>query len=94
MQLLAAQYCPLPTHRRVKAIANRQPPRPSLGGVRQIDHVAMCGSERSLRSYTIFALLLLCGCCSLVRHVTARTRMRQFDFGAYGDVGVAKKRHI
>ena len=55
MQLLAAQYCPLPTHRRVEAIANRQPPRPSLGGVRQIDHVAMCGSERSLRSYTIFA---------------------------------------
>ena len=54
MQLLAAQYCPLPTHRRVEAIANRQPPRPSLGGVRQIDHVAMCGSERSLRSYTIF----------------------------------------
>ena len=53
MQLLAAQYCPLPTHRRVEAIANRQPPRPSLGGVRQIDHVAMCGSERSLRSYTI-----------------------------------------
>ena len=37
---------------------------------------------------------LLCGCCSLVRHVTARTRMRQFDFDAYGDVGVAKKRHI
>ena len=56
MQLLAAQYCPLPTHRRVEAIANRQPPRPSLGGVRQIDHVAMCGSERSLRSYTIFAV--------------------------------------
>ena len=60
MQLLAAQYCPLPTHRRVEAIANRQPPRPSLGGVRQIDHVAMCGSERSLRSYTIFGLVSSC----------------------------------
>ena len=58
MQLLAAQYCPLPTHRRVEAIANRQPPRPSLGGVRQIDHVAMCGSERSLRSYTIVGISL------------------------------------
>ena len=32
----------------LKSIANDQPPRPSLGGVRQIDHVAMCGSERSL----------------------------------------------
>ena len=32
----------------LKSFANDQPPRPSLGGVRQIDHVAMCGSERSL----------------------------------------------
>ena len=26
--------------------------------------------------------------------LTTRTRMRQIDFGAYGDVGVAKKRYI
>ena len=42
----------------------------------------------------LLSLLLLCDFCSLVRHVTARTRMRQFDFDAYDDVGVAKKRHI
>ena len=74
MQLLAAQYCPLPAHRRVEAIANRQPPRPSLGGVQQIDHVAMCGSERSLRSYTIFAYASFVIIADLFRFNSANTQ--------------------